>query len=66
MEKWLESVHSDGSPAFVSNLHPKQGEVVTIRIQMYEDAPVEFVLLRSVPNGAERLQEMRLVEKNTA
>ena len=63
MEQWLESVYSDGTAEFVSNPHPKLSEVVKIRIRKYEDAPVEHVLLRSIPNGAEHLSEMKLVEK---
>ena len=63
MEKWLESVHSDGTEEFVSNLSPALFETVRIRIRMYEDAPVKTVLLRSVPNGAERLDEMRVLKK---
>lgn len=58
METWFESVHSDGTAAFVSNPSPKLFEDVTIRIRMYEDAPVKHVILRSMPNGMERLDEM--------
>lgn len=53
MENWLESVYSDGSAEFVSNPAPKIGEIVTVRLRMYEDAPVKYVYLRSVPNGGE-------------
>ena len=53
MENWLESVYSDGSAEFVSNPAPKIGETVTVRLRMYEDAPVKYVYLRSVPNGGE-------------
>ncbi len=63
MEKWLESVHSDGTAAFVSNPAPKLFETVTVRIRMYEDAPVKYVFLRYVPNGAERLLEMHTAKK---
>lgn len=62
MENWLESVYSDGTERFVSNSQPNLGEVVTIRIRMYEDAPVKHVLIRVLLNGAERLKEMRPVE----
>ena len=37
METWFESVHSDGTAAFVSNPAPKLFEDVTIRIRMYEE-----------------------------
>lgn len=63
MKNWLESVHSDGTAAFVSNPSPKLFEKVTIRIRMYEDAPVKHVILRSMPNGMEWLQDMRVWKK---
>lgn len=62
MNNWLESVYSDGTELFVSNPAPKLGETVTVRLRVYADAPVEHVLLRSVPNGAERLEQMQLAE----
>ncbi len=61
-EKWLESVYSDGSRFFVSNPEPELGETVTIRLRLYADAPVKHVLLRSVPDGVERLTEMHRAE----
>ena len=48
---WLESIYSDGSAAFVSDPSPKMGDVVTVRIRFYEDAPVRAVVLRTMPNG---------------
>lgn len=62
MDKWLESVYSDGSPLFVSATSLSLGEEVAIRIRIYDDAPVEHVFLRTVPNGAERLTEALVVE----
>jgi len=63
MNTWLESVHSDGTAAFVSNPSPKLFETVTIRIRMYEDAPVEHVLLRTIPNGVEHFETMRAAKR---
>ncbi len=62
MRTWLESVHSDGTAAFVSNPSPKLFENVTIRLRMYKDAPVKHVILRSMPNGMERLDEMHVAK----
>lgn len=59
METWLESVYSDGSRLFVSNPEPSMGEEVTVRVRMYEDAPVRHVFVRTVPNGAEELYEAK-------
>lgn len=63
MENWLESVYSDGTAMFVSNPAPELFETVTIRLRMYGDAPVRHVFLRSIPNGMEHLEEMRVVKK---
>ncbi len=63
MKTWLESVHSDGTAAFVSNPSPKLFEDVTIRLRFYEDAPVKHVILRSMPNGMERLDTMHIAGK---
>ena len=57
MEQWLESVYSDGTKEFVSNPQPEPGETVKIRIRMYEDAPVKYVILRTMINGAETFIE---------
>lgn len=62
MELWLESVHSDGTAAFVSNPTPAMFEDVSIRLRLYEDAPVSHVVLRSMPNGMERLDDMHIVK----
>lgn len=62
MSNWLESVYSDGTAEFVSNPHPALFETVKIRIRMYEDAPVKHILLRSIPNGVERLDEMKFLK----
>ena len=55
---WLESVYSDGTPAFVSSPCPKLFETVTIRLRFYRDAPVNCVFLRTIPNGVEQLIPM--------
>lgn len=61
MEQWLESVYSDGSACFVSKQQPELGETVKIRIRMYEEAPVKAVILRTMPNGADTMTEMKMV-----
>lgn len=63
MSDWRESIYSDGTADFVSNPSPKLHETVTVKIRMYEDAPVKHVFIRSIPNGAERLDEAHIVKK---
>ena len=62
MKKWLESVYSDGSHYFVSAPEPELGQTVSVRIRMYDDAPVQHVFVRTCPNGAERLTEAKKVK----
>ena len=62
MKKWLESVYSDGSRYFVSTPEPELGQTVSVRIRMYDDAPVRHVFVRTCPNGAERLTEAEKVK----
>lgn len=45
MEKWLETIYSDGSPYFVTNNNPKKGEPVAIFLRIAESAPVKAVEL---------------------
>lgn len=63
LEKWLESIHSDGTKTFVSNPLPKLGETVKVRICFFEHAPVKHVLLLSFPNGIDDFREMSVLKK---
>ena len=58
MEKWLESIYSDGSKFFVSNPLPKRGEKIKIFIRMYDSSPVKAVMLRTKLNGIENVLNM--------
>ena len=59
MEKWLESVYSDGSKFFVSNPLPKRGETIKVFIRMYDTSPVKAVMLRTKLNGIENVLDMK-------
>lgn len=63
MRTWLESVYTDGTAAYVSNPFPSLNETVTIRIRMYQDAPVKTIFLRSIPDGMEQFHEMYPVKR---
>ena len=60
---WLSSVFSDGTKNFVSDPVPDIGETVEITIQMRADAPIKHVLVRSIPNGAERYDTAELTKE---
>ncbi len=63
MEKWLDSVYSDGTEYFISDPEPKLFETVTVRLRVSECAPVRHVILRSLHNGLQELTEMRVAFK---
>lgn len=62
MNHWLESIYSDGTPSFVSSPSPNLFETVTVKLRMYENAPVQHVFLRSLHNGIEHLEEMHIAK----
>ena len=56
--KWQESIYTDGSKFFVSNPTPKKGEIISIYIRAYKDAPIDSLFLRTKINGVESVLEM--------
>ena len=55
---WLESVHHDGSDAFVSTPYPRLGEMVRIRLRAGADAPISRVFVRTAPDGEQAFARM--------
>lgn len=55
---WLQSVHHDGSPVYVSHLYPQLGDTVRIRLRTGIDAPVRRIFLRTFPDGEQALTPM--------
>ncbi len=58
MDKWLDSVYSDGTGEFVSSPAPRMGETVQVRLRVLDGAPVKRVFLRSLHNGLQSFTEM--------
>src|SRR5882762_8223561 len=48
---WLSTVHHDGSPRYLSNLHPRLGETVRLRLRLAGSCPVRRVFVRTSPDG---------------
>jgi len=48
---WLSTVHHDGSPRYLSNLYPRLGETVRVRLRVGVAAPVRRVFVRTSPDG---------------
>ena len=59
---WSHAVHHDGSPCYVTAKEPiSLGAIVTLRVRIGADAPVERVFLRTNPDGEQRMTSMRLI-----
>jgi alpha-glucosidase len=52
---WLAAVHHDGSPRYVSRLHPDLGDRVRLRLRTGAAAPIRRAFLRTSPEGEELL-----------
>lgn len=61
MEKWILSIHSDGTDDFLSNPSPEIGDTIRVRLRAAEDSPIEHVLILSFPNGSEHFEEMTVL-----
>ncbi len=60
--RWLQSLHHDGSPHYVTHGHDK---TVTLRLRADVDAPIKRVFLRTNPDGEQRLQPMQPIEPSS-
>ncbi|MDF2821336.1 MAG: alpha amylase catalytic region [Clostridiales bacterium] len=50
---WLESIYSETSEQYVTNLNPQIGETITITLRAFTDSPITKVFLRNTKNGEE-------------
>ena len=57
---WHASIHHDGSLNYVSDLFPKYGQTITLKIRIGRATPLKDVYLRMEPNGEQSLQKMEL------
>ena len=60
---WLSQVLHFGTPDYLSNPRPRLGESVRLRLLTPADAPIEQVVLRTIPNGEQQFTDMRPGEK---
>ena len=62
MDRWINSIYSDGTKGFVSACTPSIGEKVKISLRLLEGAPAEKIFLRRRSNGAEQYIDMKLTK----
>jgi Glycosidases len=56
---WLAQVLHFGTADYLSNPRPRLNELVRLRLLTPADAPIEQVVLRTIPNGEQQFTDMR-------
>jgi len=56
---WLSQVLHFGTTDYLSNPRPRMGESVRLRLLTPADAPIEQVVLRTIPNGEQQFTDMK-------
>lgn len=59
MSNWMKTVYSDGSPYFVSNPTPQEGEVIKISIRLSVRSPIERIDFQARIFGTTLCTEMK-------
>lgn len=59
LPSWLATIHHDGSELYVSDLTPRLGDTVRLRLRLDAAAPVRRVVLRTLPDGEQALTAMQ-------
>lgn len=57
---WLQTVHHDGSTQYVSELYPRLGDTVRIRLRVAAKTPLKRPYLRIFPDGEQAFIPMEL------
>ncbi len=61
LPNWLFSVHHDGSGNYLSNLYPRLGERVRVRLRVSVESPLRKVYVRLFPDGEQAIIPMTAV-----
>lgn len=56
---WLNSVLHFGTVDYLSNPRPHLGETITVKLSVPADAPIQQIILRTIPNGEQQFIPMR-------
>lgn len=62
LPNWLTTIYHSGAFPYVSDLFPKLGDTVTIRVRVAPDAPIKRLFLRTFPDGEQHFAPMQRVE----
>jgi len=56
--EWLAQIRHFGTADYLSNPHPRLDELVRVRLLTPANAPIEQVVLRTIPNGEQQFSAM--------
>jgi len=62
--EWTLGVHHDGSARYVSNPLPALGETLELHLRVPNDAPIQAVFVRTIPDGEQAFIPMQLEGKD--
>ncbi len=63
---WLQTVHHDGSEVYVSQLYPRLGDTVRIRLRVGVESPLKRPYLRIFPDGEQAFIALEHSHTDTA
>lgn len=62
LPKWTNYIHHDSSEVYLSDITPRIGDTITVKIRVPVDAPINVLYLRSRPDGEWRRIKMTQTE----
>lgn len=62
LPNWLDTIYHSGATPYVSELFPKLGDSVTIRVRVALNAPIKRLFLRTFPDGEQHFAPMTLAD----
>ena len=60
--EWLKSAYHAGTSDYLSNTYPVLGESLVVRLQVHKKAPIQQIVLRTIPNGEQQFTSMTRAE----
>ncbi len=62
LPNWLDTIFHSGATPYVSDLYPKLGDSVTIRVRVAPDVPIKRLFLRTFPDGEQHFAPLKSAE----
>ncbi|MCJ7695705.1 MAG: alpha-amylase family glycosyl hydrolase [Anaerolineaceae bacterium] len=60
--EWLNSLYHSSTADYLSDCNPKLGDIIGVRLGASIDAPIEQIVLRTLPDGEQQFSNMTKVE----